>query len=365
MPERISTDNLRRMLAKFKDVIHLETGFPVLIYDGDGRVIMATDKTCIGDVHEVARNIMLQPADACGPVAAGRTCGDGYYCPVFTGDRPVAAFGIPGDPAVVRPVARMALKLIQAWISEFQHHEELERRVGERTVILRHEIEGRKQVEQTLRKNRARFEAFVRATPDILFVFDQDGTYVEIFTSSEELLMDDIGDLKGRRIRDVLPEKIARRHERIIRDTLESDRGRHFEYEMTVRKGTCWFESRTAPIRGVREKKRLVAASVRDITNRKLAEKEISEKEKLSVVIETAGAVCHEFNQPLQIMLGYCELLKEDPELSAESLKIVETIAKEVARMGNMNKNLMNITSYKTKSYLASRIIDLDKSTGS
>jgi len=82
------------------------------------------------------------------------------------------------------------------------------------------------------------------------------------------------------------------------------------------------------------------------------------------VVIETAGAVCHEFSQPLQIITGACELLNTYPDLNPEISRIVGTIFKEARRMGKLNKNLMNLTAYETKTYLESKIIDIDKSAG-
>ena len=49
-----------------------------------------------------------------------------------------------------------------------------------------------------------------------------------------------------------------------------------------------------------------------DISEQKQAEQERIKKEKLQGVIEMAGAVCHELNQPMQVVLGISELLPDD-----------------------------------------------------
>lgn len=356
----------REMAETFMNVVRSETGFHVLIYDEDGCITMATDTSRVGKMHPRAQNMIRQGEKECIVTAEDARkdplVREGYNRIIKYGEEPIGGFGITGPLAVTRPLGRMAVKMMASWQDEISLYDELERRVKERTLILKQEIEARRQAEQVLKESQARFEAFVKATPDILFVFDPDGRYVEIFTSSEDLLVDELSLLKGQLVKDVLPADVAEFHHRVIRETSETGRGHHFEYELDVPKGKCWFESRTAPIDGIDHGKRLVASSVRDITRRKLVEKEISEKAKLSVVIETAGAVCHEFNQPLQIITGSCELLETFSELDPEVGAVIKKISREAERMGKLNKNLMNITSYKTKTYLESKIIDLHQS---
>ena len=225
------------------------------------------------------------------------------------------------------------------------------------------DVTEQRQAEEMIRKQEERFRAFIKAIPDILFVFDNEGRYVEIFTNSTDLLVDDMRCLKTKRISDVLPEPLAKQHLAMINKTLDTQQSQRFEYELAVPKGTCWFENRTAPIRGLKDGSNLVASTVRDITRRKVAEAEAREKEKLAGVIETAGAVCHELNQPLQIIAGCCELLDQEEGLDKGIQRKVEIILREVKRMGKLNRNLMNITAYKTKSYLESKIIDIEQAS--
>jgi DNA-binding response OmpR family regulator len=87
----------------------------------------------------------------------------------------------------------------------------------------------------------------------------------------------------------------------------------------------------------------------------------LREKEKLQGVLEMAGAVCHELNQPLQTVLGMSELMlmetKEDHPLYSN----VKDIKDQIDRMGRITNRLMNITEYRTKSYLKGKIIDLNE----
>ncbi len=87
------------------------------------------------------------------------------------------------------------------------------------------------------------------------------------------------------------------------------------------------------------------------------------EQEKLQAILEMAGAVCHEFNQPLQIICGYCELLKDYLESNSKSRKYIEVICKEVSKLGSLTRDVMNITEYETKPYLNSKIVDIKRSS--
>jgi len=100
------------------------------------------------------------------------------------------------------------------------------------------------------------------------------------------------------------------------------------------------------------------------VTKEMKAEEERLERERLQVLLEMAGAVCHELNQPMQAISGYSENLvlnidKDDP-LYPKLTKIME-LAKT---MGDITGKLMKMTRYETKHYLRGiKIIDIDKSS--
>lgn len=85
------------------------------------------------------------------------------------------------------------------------------------------------------------------------------------------------------------------------------------------------------------------------------------EQKKLQGVIEMAGAVCHELNQPLQVVSGYSELIMMDVKENSSIYDKIENIKKQIDRMSEITQKLMRITKYETKDYLKSRIIDIEK----
>ncbi len=87
------------------------------------------------------------------------------------------------------------------------------------------------------------------------------------------------------------------------------------------------------------------------------------EKEKFQGVLEMAGAVCHEINQPLMAVSGYSELLLMDMSEDNPQYKSLSRIMEQVQCLGTITKKLMGITRYKTKDYLKGSIVDIDESS--
>lgn len=89
------------------------------------------------------------------------------------------------------------------------------------------------------------------------------------------------------------------------------------------------------------------------------------EKEKLIGVLEMAGAVCHELNQPLQAISIIFEIIMEDLSTNAKMSEHVNQISQEIDRMDIIMKKLMHITKYETREYIrGEKIIDIDKASG-
>ncbi len=89
-------------------------------------------------------------------------------------------------------------------------------------------------------------------------------------------------------------------------------------------------------------------------------------REKLQAVIEAAGAVCHELNQPMMAISGNAELLMDQLDPGDPGYDTAAKIKAHVDRLGTITRKLMGITRYETRQYTrGERIVDLDKSSSS
>ena len=113
------------------------------------------------------------------------------------------------------------------------------------------------------------------------------------------------------------------------------------------------------PVKRIELLARIEAALKQQSLTRRLLE-----EEKLRGVLEMAGAVCHELNQPLQAVSGYADLLMMDRSEGDFTREALKNIKGEISKMGRITEKLMRITRYETREYLANRkIIDIDRAS--
>lgn len=137
--------------------------------------------------------------------------------------------------------------------------------------------------------------------------------------------------------------------------------------------GVCRFESRVRCADGRLRDFLFIVAPVADfagrigvmidLTEKNKAARERMQKEKFKGVLETAGAVCHELNQPLQVLSGYAEMaLAGQTADGAIGPERARKILRQTERMAEITRKLQQITCYETMAYgNHSRIIDIEK----
>ena len=123
-----------------------------------------------------------------------------------------------------------------------------------------------------LERSESRLAAILNALPDLVFVVDREGRYLEILTSREDLLYRAPPEMKGKRFHDILPASVADAHLRIVRQTIQTRASQTFEYSLSVRAGERWFEGRTGLLGVEINGDPAVTFIARDITDRKRAE---------------------------------------------------------------------------------------------
>jgi signal transduction histidine kinase len=98
-----------------------------------------------------------------------------------------------------------------------------------------------------------------------------------------------------------------------------------------------------------------------NITQQKQVAQEQRDKEKLRAILEMAGAVSHELNNPLQVVLIGIEKLAV-PNLEPSKKKdLIKLIKKHIVRMMELSSKIQRISQYATKDYVhGKKIFDID-----
>lgn len=111
--------------------------------------------------------------------------------------------------------------------------------------------------------------------------------------------------------------------------------------------------------------RRVSLGYMRDISDRKRMEEERLYSAKLESALEMAGTVCHELNQPLQIISSNSDLLMMTDTEDSSTTEKLETIKQQAMRMGAITRRLMGFRRYSTRDYVGTtKIINLDVKPG-
>jgi two-component system cell cycle response regulator len=101
--------------------------------------------------------------------------------------------------------------------------------------------------QKLLSEREKKLSAFVAALPNLSFILDEQGRYLEIMSNETSLLIAKPGELIGQLVEDVMPPKEGAKILDAIKQAIEEGNIQVIEYKIPVLTGgECWFEGRIA-----------------------------------------------------------------------------------------------------------------------
>jgi PAS domain S-box-containing protein len=237
----------------------------------------------------------------------------------------------------------------------------------EMNAELKDQVAGRREAETALRESEERFRIMAVNATDPIVILDREGCIVYWNPAAEKVFGYTSNEVMGREADFLVPPRYYETYRQGFDNFKETGNGGVTDNRLEVkgvRKDATEFPVELS-VSAFHLKGLWFAMGIaRDISERRRAEEERLQRERLQGVLEMAGAVCHELNQPMQGVLGYTELLAMDipPEhsLQRDLTKIVNLIVK----MGEITKKLMSITHYETREYAeGKRIVYIHRSS--
>ncbi|HAH22496.1 MAG TPA: hypothetical protein DCL77_01805, partial [Prolixibacteraceae bacterium] len=200
-----------------------------------------------------------------------------------------------------------------------------------------------------LEESKQRFQVLLEAVPDLFFIIDKDGTYVDFVFKATEALKIMPEDIIGNTIFEVgFSEKMSSKIYACIQQCIETDSIETIEYALEVVGVSAMFEMRIARLND-----HSVISLARDITKRKLADIQLEEakmKAEESDRLKTAflANISHEIRTPMNAIIGFSKMIGSpdfDEEEKAQFIEIIVSNGKALMELINDMITLSKIES--------------------
>jgi PAS domain S-box-containing protein len=213
---------------------------------------------------------------------------------------------------------------------------------------------------EALRLSEDKFHKAFRSSPDWVAISTLDsGLYIDV----NEAFLSATGyrpeEVRGRTSIELGIWADPGDRDEMVRTLQDQGVVRNRELKFRMKSGEIRYVLWSAEVMEYGDEKCLIAVT-RDITDRKRAEEEQLKREKLQGALETAGAACHELNQPLQYIYYLLdEITEEFPDNDC-----IQKMKTQIHRIREITGKLEGITTYETANYVrGAKILDLKRSS--
>jgi PAS domain S-box-containing protein len=203
--------------------------------------------------------------------------------------------------------------------------------------------EDRDRAHSALRESEEKNRAILTALPDLMFLLDENGTYLDWYAADVSDLYVPPEQFLGRKMREILPPELAETFQEHFHSVLESGEPATVEYSLVLHDRLRFFETRI-----VKCGQSKLLSIVREVTEKKHAETELQQlsSQLLSLQDDERRRIARELHDgtaqnlfaisvnlenlqhaKLGLTSGGLELVKECQELCEESLREVRTLS--------------------------------------
>jgi PAS domain S-box-containing protein len=207
------------------------------------------------------------------------------------------------------------------------------------------DISDKKEAEEELRQSEKRFRELVDTSPDAIALVNLEGKIMVVNNRSIQQLGYEEQELIGLNALELFTQEDRKTAMEKMAETIRLGRLRNIELNLLRKDGSSVpVEMNTALIYDDKGNPDSFMATIRDITERKKAEKmrkELEERRDNFVWMTS-----HELRTPITVLAGYTEILKRQfQKLDQDQfVKILTTIAKNIERLERLTMNVTTVS---------------------
>lgn len=206
--------------------------------------------------------------------------------------------------------------------------------------------------QEKVRENAIRMDAVMNSVVDGIITIDENGSIETFNRSAESLFGYSKSEVLGKNVKLLMPEPWHNRHDGYINHYVKTGRAKIIGVgrEVTgLRKDGKTFPMELAISEVLLEGRRLFTGIVRNISERKQTEQELN---RAKIEAESANRskstflvnMSHEIRSPMNAILGFSQILMNDPALNPHQIQSVETIKKSGENLLELINDILDLS---------------------
>lgn len=270
--------------------------------------------------------------------------------------------GIPGAPlrnwsvAVVAPVSEIEAAIRQGHLRLFllQGIVTLAVILGALSVILLEKRWSHRLEEMVVKRTDAhkqseeKYRSLVESAEDFIFSVSPGGYLKSMNSYTARFFGGRPEAFAGCHLSALFDEPVAKKQLRLIRMVSAFGRGERDKFQLTLGERPIWIDASFMPLKDKAGKVSDILCIARDITENKTLERQLINAEKLASMGTLAAGVAHEVNNPLAVILGFCDLLLQKTDPHSQSYQDLKTIERQGLLCKRVVENLLSFSRLKT-----------------